>query len=132
MIPPRQLRVLFCINLDYDGASPHVGRSPGDLRRSNSTWAAPCSPEIYQHGDARVLNNFIELLRINIKGFVNRRQRRLTHSTTAGISKMLRGHPVLGSAIFADANQGHLVTCLMAYKMRLTASMIHNLLNPIE
>jgi hypothetical protein len=118
MIPPRQLRVLFCINLDYDGASPHVGRSPGDLRRSNSTWAAPCSPEIYQHGDARILNNYIELLRIHVQRLVNRRQRRLTHSATSSISKMFRGHAVLGSAIFADANQGHLVTPLFAYKMR--------------
>jgi hypothetical protein len=112
MIAPRQLRVLLSINFDYDGAAPHVGRGPGDLRRGNSAWAAPCSPEIYHHRDARILNYFIELLRINIKGFVNRQQRRLTHSTTAGISKMLRGHPVLGSAIFADANQGHLVTPL--------------------
>jgi hypothetical protein len=75
MIAPRQLRVLLSINFDYDGAAPHVGRSPGDLRRGNSAWAAPCCPEIYQHWDARILDNLIELLRIDVQGFVNRRQR---------------------------------------------------------
>jgi hypothetical protein len=129
MIAPCQLRVLLCINFNYDSAAPHVGRSPGDLRRGNSAWAAPCRPEIYQHWDARVLNNFIELLRIDIQGFVNRRQRRLTHSASSRISKMSRGHAVLGSAIFTDANRRHLVTFLVAYKMRPTGSMIHGVLD---
>jgi hypothetical protein len=129
MVSPRQLRVLFCINFNYDGATPHVGRSPGDLRRGNSTWAAPCRPEIYQHWDARILDNFVELLRIDIQRFVNRRQRRLTHSASSRISKMSRGHAVLGSAILTDANQWHLVTYLIAYKMRPTASMILGLPN---
>src|SRR5258707_5653364 len=99
MVATRQLRVFFRINFDYDGPTPHLSRGSGDLRCGNSTWAAPCCPEIYQHRDARILNNLIELFSIDIERLVHRRQRRLTYPATAGIRKMSRGHTVLGRAI---------------------------------
>jgi hypothetical protein len=112
MVASRQLRVFFRINFDYDGATPHLSRSPGDLRRSHSAGSAPRRPEIYQHGDASILDNFIELFSIDIERFVHWRQRRLTYPATAGIRKMSRGHAVLGCAIFTDTNHWHSIHAL--------------------
>src|SRR6267154_2909571 len=62
----RHFWIAFRINLHDHCSSGHICGRTLNFRRRHSAWSTPGSPEIHQHGDPGVLNNFVEYLRINL------------------------------------------------------------------
>jgi hypothetical protein len=102
-----KLRIFFGINFYDYGFAGHVGGGPCHFGSSGAARAAPIGPEIYEYGDGRVLNDFIELRIIDRERFRDGRQRRFTSSATAGVGEMFGGNAIVLSAISASANDRH-------------------------
>jgi hypothetical protein len=106
----RKLRVLFRIHLEHNSLPRHVGRGPRDLRRGHLARPAPVRPEIHQHRNLRILNDFIEQRLIRRQRFANRRQWRLARPATPGTCKMFPRNAILLSTRAANTDHRHIPT----------------------
>src|SRR5580700_4450402 len=86
--PSGQFRIALSVNLNDNGPSGHIGSRTRNLWRCHPAGPAPCSPEVHQHGDAGVGNDFVEQLGINFDRFVLRWHRGLASAAATGIGKM--------------------------------------------
>ena len=68
----RQFRIALGVNLNYDSPSGHVSGRTRDLGRCHTARPAPRGPEIHQHRDAGVRDDFVEQLGIHFERFVYR------------------------------------------------------------
>lgn len=105
--PRRELRMAFRINLQNHGLTRHVCSSARDLGSRHSAGSAPGCPEVNQHGNAGLAQNFVEELRIGFQGFTYWRQRRLAGSATSGVRQVSCWNTVLASAILTSSNCRH-------------------------
>jgi len=74
-----KFREPFCVDLELHGSAREVPRDFGNMRRCHPARAAPGRPEINEHGNSAVANNFVEFLGAHFHGLCHRRYR----STTA-------------------------------------------------
>ncbi|MCU1242278.1 MAG: hypothetical protein JWO71_3004 [Candidatus Acidoferrum typicum] len=102
-----ELRIFFCVDLYHYGFAGHVGSGARDFRSGGATRAAPISPEIYEYGNRRVPNNFVELHIVDRQGLSDGWQGRFASSATASAGEILGGDPIFLSAISATANDRH-------------------------
>src|SRR5579864_8820735 len=105
--PDCELRIGFGIGLQNDGTTRHVRRRAVHLGCSHATWTAQRCPKIHQHGDARLVDNFVEQRGIHVERPCERRQRRLALAAAATVSKMFCRDSVLLSTNVAGADHGH-------------------------
>src|SRR5262245_2546293 len=104
----RELGMAVRVHLDDHGLAGHVRGRAGNLRRCHLTGRAPFRPEVDQYGNARVLHDVVELLRVNLERFVHRRQRSLARAAAAAIGQVVCRGAVLAPASFANSNHGYL------------------------
>src|SRR5438445_1411905 len=72
--PSCQCRIKLCINLHDNRSSGHVRGCACNLRRCHPAGTAPGGPEIDQHGNVCVLDNFSEQLWVNFQRLIQRRK----------------------------------------------------------
>ena len=68
VVPCGKFREPLGVDLQHDGAAREVLRDLCDMRRRRPAGAAPGRPEINEHRDLAVANNFIEFLGIHFYG----------------------------------------------------------------
>jgi hypothetical protein len=102
-----ELRIFFCVNFYYYGFAGHIGGGARYFGSSGVARTAPVGPEIYEYGNWRVLNDFIELHIVNRERFRDGRQWRFASSATAGAGEMFGRDAVLLPALGAGANDRH-------------------------
>ena len=52
--------MFFRVDFQHDGFAGQVGSGAGDFRSSHATRTAPIRPEVHEHGDRDMVNDFIE------------------------------------------------------------------------
>src|SRR6516164_637489 len=109
LVASGQLRIALRIDLQHNGPSCHVYSGTLHFGSCHAARPAPGRPEVDQHGNAGLANDFVELLRIDFQRLVYRRYRSLARAAAAGISQMFGGYPVLSSTDVAGSN-GHRIT----------------------
>jgi hypothetical protein len=112
--PRRQLRMPLRIHFENDGPTYHVGGGLRHLRSRRPARPAPRSPEIHEHGNARILNDFIEETGIGFEWLIQRRQRTLAGAAAAGVGELRRRHTVASSTYSAGSDYGHRFTTFYA------------------
>jgi len=103
----RDFRIAFGIEFDNDGTSGHVSGGAGNFRRRDPARPTPRRPEIHQHRDAGILNDFVEDRRINFQRLIRGRQWIFTSATPPGIGEVYRWNAVRASTDFAGSNYSH-------------------------
>ena len=68
-----QFREPFGVDLKHHGMAREVQRDLCNMRRCHPARAAPGRPEINEHGNFAVANNFVEFLGAHFKGLRYRR-----------------------------------------------------------
>src|ERR1700722_3948457 len=103
----RQFRIALGVNLNYDSPSGHVSGRTRDLRRCHTARPAPRGPEIHQHRDAGVRDDFVEQLGIHFERFVYRGHGGFRGAAATSIGKMCRRNTIFSSANLTNTNRGH-------------------------
>ena len=73
VVPRSKFREPFRVYLQHDRAASEISRDLCDMRRRHPAGAAPGRPEINEHRNFAVANNFIEFLGIHLYGLCHRR-----------------------------------------------------------
>src|SRR6267142_1889007 len=84
----------FRVYLQDDGSARHLRGYLFDFRRSHSTGAAPCGPEIDENRDASFAHNAVEILGVCLDWFCNRWKLCLAGTAPPGVCHMLGRHAV--------------------------------------
>jgi hypothetical protein len=96
------------IYFEHDGFAGHICGSARDFRSCHPARSTPGSPEIDQNGNARIVYDFVEQLRVSLERLVDRRQNGFARATSALIGQMGCGNSILTSANLAGPNHWHL------------------------
>ena len=89
------------------GKAREVPRDFGNMRRRYPARAAPGRPEINEHGNFAVADNFVEFLGSHFHGLCHRRQRCLACPKSSDVLKVFRRNSVRLSARRAISDHGH-------------------------
>src|ERR1700722_6852454 len=103
----RDFRIAFGIEFDDDGTSGHVSGGASNFRSRDPARPTPRRPEIHQHRDAGILNDFVEDRRINFQRFIQGRQWIFTSATPPGVVEVRRWNAVQAVTDFAGSNYSH-------------------------
>lgn len=112
--PGRHFRMTFRIELYDYSSSRHIRGGARNLWHGHSAWPALGSPEIHQHGNAGILNYFVERLRIDFQRLVHRGHRSFAGTAPSSIGKMYRWNAVLLPTSLAGSNCGHIYVSLLS------------------
>ena len=66
----RQLRITLRVDLQHNGSSCHLCSRTFNFGSRHVAGSAPGSPEVYQHRNASIANNFVELPRIDFQWLI--------------------------------------------------------------
>ncbi len=94
VVPCSKFRETFRVDLQDDGAAREVSRHLCDMRRRSSAGAAPGCPEINEHRNFAVANNFIEFLGIHCYGLCHCRERCLACAASSRVGEVFRRNSV--------------------------------------
>ena len=72
VVPRGKFRKPFRVDLKHDSSSREISRDLCNMRRRHPARAAPGRPEINEHGNFAVANNFVEFLGTHFHGLCHR------------------------------------------------------------
>jgi hypothetical protein len=78
-----------------------------DLGSSHTAGSAPVSPEVDEHGDARVLDDLVEELDIGGDRLVDGSEVVFAVAAATGIGKMVGGNAIFLATVRAGSDKGH-------------------------
>ena len=95
------------IDLEDDRFSSHILGRARDFRGSCAARAAPSRPEVHQHRNGSVVDDFVEESRIGGHRFRDRIQRGFARPASAGAGQMFGGDTILLVAMSTSSNDWH-------------------------
>ena len=103
----RELGIALRVDFEDDGMTRHVRSSASDLWRRHAARPTPCSPEIYEYRNSRVIDDFIKQGRIGFERLIDWRQGGFTSSAAPCVCEMRRGNSILLATSLANSNGRH-------------------------
>jgi len=101
-----ELGRLLGIDLEHNGSTGEFARNLRDVRSGHAAWTAPRCPEIDEHRNFAVANDFVELDGADPEGLSQRRKRDFARAASAGIGKVPGRHAIRLTACSAITNDG--------------------------
>lgn len=95
------------VDLEDDSFSSHVLRGTRDLGCSRAARPTPFCPEIHQHGNLSVVEDFVEESRIRCQWFCDGRERGFAGAAPASAGEMPGGNTILLVALSTGSNDWH-------------------------
>src|SRR5271167_1596858 len=112
-----QLWIAFCVNFNHDGPAGHVCCRARYLGSGQPAGPAPRRPEVCQHRDPSLPNDFVERLGINFQWLIYRRQRSFACAAVACISQMFLRDTVFLPTILTGSNHWHSLLTIPCHTM---------------